>query len=710
MSASPSPGPTASAAKKISIPRLRRLLLVVLTLSVIGFTAGVYVLVQRIFLNFGPGIEQDLIWKTVRGAQELAGAVDLGLAVKDPKLVADNFGELTRSDDVLAIAAVGADGSLVSSAGQLPESLHELFAGAPASPRRTPGYFVAWAPALIEGSAVGKVAVVVKTLRLVQAKALLRRMSLGTAAAGIIVLVLGVLFVNFFTGSIVERDAQLAEYASGLERKVALRTAELDHANQGMRLVLDNVQQGFITVSLDGIMARGRSTIVDRWFGPPPSDGKLSTLLRKHDETVAFWFDVGCEGLRDNYLPATVVLDQFPKQMVLGESTLRLSYIGIGAEETPKALLVVLSDVTAELARERIERDAREMTRTFQRITADRAGFEQFFAEAGGIVKEIRAGAADGDGEKRLIHTLKGNCRLFGIESVAESCHQLETQLHEEGRGATASELGRLGDDWDRVARLISGLLGDRRSIIELEELEYQDLLAALRAGTASDELLGLVESWRLELVSLRLARLADKARYMADRLNKPLNVHVKAAGLRLDGAEWTPFWTALVHAVNNAIDHGIEAVDVRKAQGKTAAGNLWLSAVETDGTMVISLRDDGRGIDWDRLRDKARAAGLLHGSRADLTAALFADGVTTNDEVGAFSGRGVGMGALRAAATSAGGHVEVISEPNQGTTIEFRFPRHPRGMASADQGGGGRVANDHKRGAAVAAQGDVSR
>ncbi|HXI55066.1 MAG TPA: ATP-binding protein [Polyangia bacterium] len=671
------PGTPLLAPKKLSIPRLRRLLLVVLTLSTIAFTTGVFVLVQRIFQNFGPGVEQDLIWKAVRGAEELAHAADLGLAVKDAKIVGASFGEYRRSDDVLGIAAIAADGALVASAGQLPEPLENLFSGPAGTVRRTPGYVVAWAPALIEGSPVGKVAMIVKTRRLVQAQALLRRMSLGTGAAGIIVWLLGVLFVNFFTRSIVERDNQLAEYASGLEEKVALRTAELDRANEEMRLVLDNVQQGFITVSLEGVMAEERSTIVDRWFGPQPADRKFSTLIRPFDSGAADWFDVGCDGLRDGFMPAAVVLEQFPKRLMVGGHTLRLSYIGIGEGESPRRLLIVLSDVTDELARERVERDAREMTRAFQQITAERVGFEQFFAEANAIVKQILAGSVDRNGEKRLIHTLKGNCSIFGIDSVAESCHQLETKLQDEGRRATELERARLAADWDRTAGVIAGLLGDRPSVIELDEGEYQGLLGALRGGKAGPELVRLVESWRLEPVSFRLARLAAKARYVVKRQNdRDLTVHVDGAGLRLDGAVWSPFWTALVHAVTNALDHGIESAAERQAQGKPPGANLWLTAEACGEGVIISVRDDGRGIDWARVKDKAAAAGVPHGSRADLAAALFADGVSTTGTASVSSGRGVGMGAMREAIAALDGEIDVVSERHQGTTLKFRFPR----------------------------------
>jgi two-component system, chemotaxis family, sensor kinase CheA len=87
-------------------------------------------------------------------------------------------------------------------------------------------------------------------------------------------------------------------------------------------------------------------------------------------------------------------------------------------------------------------------------------------------------------------------------------------------------------------------------------------------------------------------------------------------------------------------------------------------------------LGDDGRGIDWSSVAAKAQRRGLPHETQSDLVEALFADGVTTRDEVNEYSGRGIGMGVIREACRSRGGEIHVDSQPGKGTTVEFRFPR----------------------------------
>src|SRR6185436_18695320 len=293
-------GTPAGAAKQQSaaIVRLRRLLLVVLAVAIVTFTTGVFVLVQRIFDNFGPGVREDLAWKTIRGAQELAHSADLGLAIHDRALVERAFGDYVKSEDVVAIVAQDADGQVIAAHRAVPRGL-QPFEGPALNLIETSSYLRTWAPATIEGNTVGRVALVVSKHRLIQSQRLLHRISLANGVAGGLALLCGIFFVVLFTRAIAHRGRQLAEYDSDLERRILERTAELDRINRGMRLVLDNVQQGLITVSLDGTMSRERSAIVDLWLGTAPADARLSDVIRPHDAEAAEWLELGLEALRD---------------------------------------------------------------------------------------------------------------------------------------------------------------------------------------------------------------------------------------------------------------------------------------------------------------------------------------------------------------------------------------------------------------------------
>ncbi|MDF3069789.1 MAG: hypothetical protein K0R38_5390, partial [Polyangiaceae bacterium] len=112
-----------------------------------------------------------------------------------------------------------------------------------------------------------------------------------------------------------------------------------------------------------------------------------------------------------------------------------------------------------------------------------------------------------------------------------------------------------------------------------------------------------------------------------------------------------------------------------RVAAGKPPHGTLRIAVRADAQSLTVQLSDDGRGVDFEKVREKALALGLPHQSDADLTAALFNEGLSTVDQATELSGRGLGMSALREAARELGGVVTVQSQRGQGTTLSVRFP-----------------------------------
>jgi two-component system chemotaxis sensor kinase CheA len=342
-------------------------------------------------------------------------------------------------------------------------------------------------------------------------------------------------------------------------------------------------------------------------------------------------------------------------------------------------LLLVISDITADVERERLEVEQREVVSMFERVTRDKNGFLEFFAEAEEQMAAIESDECqDPVVLKRIMHTLKGNAMMFGITTVADICHAMETQLVEEHIRPQASDRAALRAAWDRLRGNLDTLLGERqKKTIEIDDTEHDAILQAVLKNEPRQKLARMIADLKLEPTAKRLARVAEHANGIARRLNKgELRVSIADHNLRLDPARWASFWSAFVHVVRNAIDHGLEHPEERSASGKPQQGTLELTTRVDRNDFVIEIADDGRGVDWRAIADNAKKSGLPYGTQAELVEALFEDGITTSTQVSEFSGRGIGMGAVRSASQSRGGTVCLVSREGSGTRVEFRFAR----------------------------------
>jgi two-component system chemotaxis sensor kinase CheA len=435
----------------------------------------------------------------------------------------------------------------------------------------------------------------------------------------------------------------LARANTGLEDTVAARTASL-------QLVLDSTGDGLLSVGLDGVLGTERSRAVADWLGPAPAGITLWDYLAADDERLAFELRFGFEQMADAVLPFELCAAQAPARFRRGNRTFALSYRDVVEKGALARILVVVHDITAQLEAEHAERAARELHRLIGQLLRDRVGFHHMVEDCTALIAEVTS-ADDPAAIRRGLHTIKGNCAMVGFERVAAHVHELETALAAEERNPTVEDHEALAGVWIESLRGIQDYLqqGSDRDL-EIEDQDVSDLTAMVRARVGHDELLDTLESWQAPPTAAALHRLAAQTRHVAQRIGKSVDIVVEHNRLRTTGLELRTFWSALVHAVRNAVDHGIEDPAVRAAAGKPATAKITLTTRSTGDALVVEVRDDGGGIDWDAVRTTAERRGLPHGTRAELVEALFHDGVSTRSEVTQLSGRGVGLGAVRSA------------------------------------------------------------
>lgn len=480
----------------------------------------------------------------------------------------------------------------------------------------------------------------------------------------------------------------LEEMNRTLEQKVAARTVELADMNRDMRLVLDNVDQGFVTLTPDGAMAQARSRQVGAWFGEPAGALTFWHYLAATSPSFASAFELAWSQIAEDFLPLGVCLAQLPERLASAGRTWSLRYLPFFRDEKLEGVLVAIADVTERLAREREDAEHTELMQAFKRLVQDRASFEVFLGEAAAMVASIASHELDESPVllKRVLHTLKGTCASMGLSVIAQVCHALESELVENECVAPA-HLARLEARWRAVLDHLtsSGMRSQR--LVEIPEKEYSELVTLVSEGSASRFELALrLAAWQAEPIEKAFGRLGHQAIELARRSGKgDLRVVIDAGGVRLDRGRFGAFWSELVHVVRNAVDHGIEVPEERAARGKPREGLLSLRASSDRAELRIEIADDGAGIDWEAIRRAAEEHGLPHRTQAELLRALCRDGVTTRSEVTAVSGRGVGMAAVEQRVRAMQGSLDVQSTRGRGTTWIIRFP------TSAENVGGSR-------------------
>jgi len=196
-----------------------------------------------------------------------------------------------------------------------------------------------------------------------------------------------------------------------------------------------------------------------------------------------------------------------------------------------------------------------------------------------------------------------------------------------------------------------------------------------------------LITELRDEITASRMvpmAQIFDRfprvVRDAARSVGKEIDFIVEGKGIELDRSMLDEIGDSIVHLLRNAVDHGIEAPDVRTAQGKPSAGKLVLSASRDRSAVVIRVTDDGRGINRRRVLERAKRDGLVEPTKTELTEdellrLLARPGFSTAESVTQLSGRGVGIDAVYTRVRSLGGAMDIRSEPGEGTTMVLRLP-----------------------------------
>ena len=226
----------------------------------------------------------------------------------------------------------------------------------------------------------------------------------------------------------------------------------------------------------------------------------------------------------------------------------------------------------------------------------------------------------------------------------------------------TQSMLGQLGSEFneERIPKLMEGL-----SQLEQNTRELQESVMRIR----------------MLPISFAFSRFPRMVRDLSQTLGKSIHLEMLGEQTELDKTVMEKIGDPLVHLVRNAVDHGIETPEEREAVNKPSEGNITLNAYHQGGNVVIEIQDDGKGLDPQKLKERAISKGIISQSEADVLSKdqlyelIFQPGFSTAQSVTDVSGRGVGMDVVKKNIQALNGTVEIVSELGKGSKIIIRLP-----------------------------------
>lgn len=495
--------------------------------------------------------------------------------------------------------------------------------------------------------------------------------------------------------------AKTEEYARNLEKLVEARTAELRKVNQTLNAILDSLGQGFFTFNSRGDCGTVFTRICEDVLEGIPQSRKVWEVLAVPDKDLSQfkkWMETSFQeplpfddlkGLGPNLFPHSnskhVVLDYYP---IRSDSNAISEIVVVATDKTTE------HQAQLDLEAERLH------AAMVVKYIKNKDQFMQFLSSVRTSVKSLTALLSktlnsEGVNEAfRVLHTLEGEAGTFSLKELRQSSREVQhllepfkgkSDLPEAARLQVLASLNGLHNKFEAFLIENQSVFklndGDVSRVVEVSMDVIESFLKQLKANPAAASLVKSYSDCFLMIpIESRLKYFDGLIQAVAEKLGKKVKPLVIEGGdLRIYPEPYRPLFSALVHTFRNAVDHGLEEPSDREWAGKDPAGVVKVKvSKEGDGLRMI-ISDDGRGIDpailREKLKEKFPDRDFTKQTDEEVVQNVFLPGFSSRDSIGEFSGRGVGLDALREEVLNKGGTVYLRTHVGAGTSIEIFVP-----------------------------------
>jgi signal transduction histidine kinase len=518
----------------------------------------------------------------------------------------------------------------------------------------------------------------------------------------------GFTFFIYFQGQVIARQfAQAFKTAQNLSENLK---HEVEMQTKEVRTMLDSIPQGVMSIVPPGVADTMYSKQLEEILESTRISGQgLSELLLDHsdlsdDEKDRIKNTIHA-ALGENVLSFELNRPQLPEEITLqlpdSQKIVQVTWNPVvdKSEQVVKAM-ITLHDVTQARSLQREAQERRQELRYIQEIIAIPAErFSRFIHSAHESLEQSflllndKHGKLDNVAKSLLInfHTIKGEARSLGLKELADTIHGLEDYFSDL-RKSDENQFDKLATEKkillakgiiDKYDSFSKGIFERHRRHDDGLTLDRGFLLSVLQVFSAIEHGTDQSIHQKIEHIRQRLQNLvyASSAKLQSDISHDvkdmARNLAKEEPAVEVIGDEVLfpdntrqLIQNVLTHLLRNSLDHGIEDKSERLDKGKIARGKITITFRDRDSYVLIAYCDDGRGLAIDKLRAKARKIGLINDEESEsvsnLAELIFHSGFSTADQLTMYSGRGVGMEAVRKYIEDSGGSIEICLKKDQ--------------------------------------------
>lgn len=512
------------------------------------------------------------------------------------------------------------------------------------------------------------------------------------------------------THIIFESRKKLQDYADNLEIKVQERTMELQKSKENVSNILNNLSQGFLTFDSNGVIGEDYSKIAEQIFETNPQNLNYDQLLSNYttfsDEDFSDWKTLAFSGA----VEFESLMDLLPSSFVNRNGrNIFLSYRPIMHEDGElNRVICIAEDKTREIELDQKAQENEAFAAFILHLTKNPDIFYEYCKSFRHNIEQLKNIFEKNvfereqlDAIARLLHTIKGESGFNHIYALVNETEKAEEINHElkviSDNSEKMEKINLLIESVNSLDTIFETFLDKNQEVVQ-DKIEKSKQIARPKQevkklfddvrSTAKDKLdvIDIFDSFFLkEDAAIMFEKYQELIKDLAQKQNKQVNLNIYSNGVRIDSEKYQEVASTFVHLIRNAVDHGVEPADERIKKGKDPKSSISIEfsklSDNENESMVLKITDDGRGIDFQKLAEKAitskvkNKSSIDEFSATDLEQLVFEPGLSSRDQVSEISGRGVGMDAVKFEIEKLNGSINILTKVDEGTSFIINLP-----------------------------------